>query len=77
MTQTREESRIPDRTRVRTTKEDPEAARLYDGPREGLRWGVEGTVITSSGGHGLCYYVSHGDGTPSAWYEPTELEVIE
>lgn len=46
----------------------PEAARLR-------RFEVEGTVIQSHNGHGLCYSVRHENGTVGT-YEPQELELL-
>lgn len=46
----------------------PEAARLR-------RFEVEGTVIQSHNGHGLCYTIRHQDGSMGA-YEPQELELL-
>lgn len=43
------------------------------------RWGVTGTIIGTSQGHGLCYHVRHdqvsnSESLPiSSWYDPKEL----
>lgn len=42
--------------------------------RRYVTWGVVGTVIKVSNGHGLCYEVYHDDGSATtAWYNPDEL----
>jgi hypothetical protein len=42
--------------------------------RRHVTWGVVGTVIKVSNGHGLCYEVYHDDGSETtAWYNPEEL----
>lgn len=43
---------------------------------ERKRWGVEGIVTGEHNSHGLCYDVTHEDGT-KATYDPLELEVLE
>ena len=43
---------------------------------ERKQWGVEGVVTGEHNSHGLCYEVTHEDGT-KACYDPLELEVLE
>jgi len=43
------------------------------GKRNGVRWGVEGTVVAVHDSHGLVYDVKHDDGT-TAPYEPAEIQ---
>jgi hypothetical protein len=61
---------------VRTTKEDPEVAETYteEGKRK-RRWGVEGTIGSTSDAHGLSYEVNHADGS-RGYYGPSELEAV-
>lgn len=61
-------------TPVRTTQENPALRGEWCEP-DARKWGVEGTVGTHHDGHGLCYEVTHADGTVGC-YDPTELEAL-
>lgn len=39
------------------------------------KWGVRGTIVTHHDSHGLCYDVTHDDGTRGC-YAPSELKVV-
>lgn len=67
-----EDDPFPYGTKVVTTK-DAGGTDWSGLSRAHNRWGATGTVIDRSDAHGLCYRVSHGDGT-TAWYDPQELE---
>lgn len=62
--------------KVRTTM--PDLSQKKEWTKEAWaarRWGVRGTVKTHHDSHGLCYEVTHEDGT-LGYYNPNELEVL-
>lgn len=63
-------------TQVRTTKADLSARDEWtDEGWNKRQWDVDGIVGRHHTGHGLCYEVTHSDGTV-AHYNPTEIEVL-
>lgn len=67
---------IPKGTRVRTISVPHPPTDWNEWVRKTRRFGIMGTVITRSYGHGECYEVQHEkDGILSA-YEPQELEIV-
>lgn len=62
--------------KVKTTR--PNMALRKEWTDEGWRerkWNVQGTVVSHSDSHGLCYKVRHEDGT-GGYYDPSELEIM-
>ena len=67
-------ARLPNGTKVKTVKTEPEATDWTKEALAGCRqWEITGEIIAYSDSHGLCYEVLHyRDGT-SGWYNPEEL----
>lgn len=64
-------------TKVRTTQANMSLRREWtDEAWEKRQWGVQGTVVSHSDSHGLCYEVRHPDNS-TGYYDPSELKVVE
>lgn len=66
--------RALDKVRVLTVRVDPrnDAQYLNGG---GRRWAAKGHLTGYSNSHGLCFEVTHDDGS-LGYYEPSELKLI-
>jgi hypothetical protein len=63
-------------TKVRTTQANMSLRNEWtDEAWKERQWGVQGTVVSHSDAHGLCYEVLHPDSTVG-FYDPSEIEVV-